>query len=233
MQSLELRIVFGVLFASRPEDIWTPAAKTRARIAIVVAHFALAWAEYFSGFASLVSTLRTIRIVGLVIHAVLLSLTSTVQAYLVISALLKTSKKISPDDSTARRRRLIFTMCFGSTAQLMAILSFGYVALFLKPNNLESQILYWLNDQFSAACIGIEAVSQTLSLLIMVDLVAGKPVAMGVTLMKRISQVAQRRTLKQEAYNDDSDMVFSAQAPHNTIAIPASTGIQPDTSSNE
>ncbi|KAL2917443.1 hypothetical protein HK105_203109 [Polyrhizophydium stewartii] len=153
---LELRFIFGVLFASRPEDIWTPVAKTRARIGLVLAHFTL-----------LVS-------VGTALHAILTTFVGGAQAYIFTTALLRTSKKLSATDTTGCRNQLIGLMCLSVLIHVAGIAAFCYGSLFFEVTSNTTLNLFWLIYQFSLACLACEAVFQALSLITMTDLVAGK-----------------------------------------------------------
>ncbi|KAL2917454.1 hypothetical protein HK105_203120 [Polyrhizophydium stewartii] len=104
---LELRFVFAVLFETRVEKVWTPAARNRARVGLVILHLVLMWGQYFSAAPYLGYVFIIMFNVGVGLHATIFTFVAGIQAYLIIRALLRSSKKISTIDSIGYRRSLI------------------------------------------------------------------------------------------------------------------------------
>ncbi|KAL2918066.1 hypothetical protein HK105_202480 [Polyrhizophydium stewartii] len=183
---LEFRFVFGVLFASRPEDVWTPSAKTRARIAVAIAHFTLAWGQYVPQSVFLMA--------------------NTTSAYLITSALLRTSKRISPDDTTQVRHRLIWFLCFSIAVESAGIAAYICESVLGANPRPEWANLVQMLFQISVASLGCEAVFQSLSLMIMTDLVAGKvaPISAKANLLRHIWNAVKKRSMLQQA--EDSEL---------------------------
>ncbi|KAL2918102.1 hypothetical protein HK105_202516 [Polyrhizophydium stewartii] len=219
LAQLELWVVFGVLFAKRPQDVWSPVAKSRAQIAIVVGHLLLAWGEYVPESVLTEPTLASVsapaqrkqqlatsaitwprltisptylsmcatphsrniarqQIVNtsVTLHALVLTIAGSYQAYIVTLALARTSKKLSADDTTQTRRRLIAIVALSMAAGTAGLVAYAYRAMTPQASSLDALNLQMMLYQLSLACLGSEAVLQSLSLMIMMRLVAGKPV---------------------------------------------------------
>nr|KAJ3422163.1 hypothetical protein HK105_000909 [Polyrhizophydium stewartii] len=225
---LEIRFIFGVLFAARPEDVWTSMAKTRSRVAVALAHFVLAWGLYVSELVQLSPLVATISSLEVSLHALLVILAGGVQAYLITTRLLRTSKKLSTTDTVESRYRLIVMLVVAFVVECTAIAAHSFRATIHKPMDQDTTIVYHLLYQFTIACLGFEAVFQSLSIMAMTNLVAGKinrPSA-GVGLVKRISKIVNRRSTLQRSDCVDSDAAPTLKAANNVAETPNATQIE-------
>nr|KAJ3417806.1 hypothetical protein HK105_000774 [Polyrhizophydium stewartii] len=246
---LELRFVFAVLFETRVEKVWTPAARNRARVGLVILHLVLMWGQYFSaapylgyvfiivGVASAARahadadphTASQMFNVGVGLHATIFTFVAGIQAYLIIRALLRSSKKISTIDSIGYRRSLITLLCVSVVIQVVGISVHIFRSLFLKITDDAALSLYWVIYQFTIACISCEAVIESLSLMNMTDLVAGRPKSISAKwFAKKTSRLARTTSPLKPSHDAESSASRVQSIPQNTVAAPAIIRNEPD-----
>ncbi|KAH6569429.1 hypothetical protein BASA50_000663 [Batrachochytrium salamandrivorans] len=176
---LEIRFVFGTLFLLGPVDkpYWTLKRKVVARIALIAVHFLLLWPAYL-GFSN-DRHIRYWAIIGQATHAALCTIISFLQAYFITSRLFRYRKTEFAPSRVLHKRQIILVMLLIMTflMNMAGILSYTWGSSIRGDLTNSNWLVGRLTEQFAASCLGNDVLSETISLLVMVNLVLTKSAA--------------------------------------------------------
>ncbi|KAL2917442.1 hypothetical protein HK105_203108 [Polyrhizophydium stewartii] len=164
---LEMRFVFSVLFAK------------------ILLHDILMEPEYVGNAIIYEGIMGWWWMLGIALHAVILSFVGVVQGYLIIRAILTTSKRISAQQSARKLQEVVLSLVITIVSEVAGLSTFVYFSAFVSQR--EDPVTYWILNQFAITCLAVEAIAETVALLTMMDLVAGK-----VLLMRPVSFIAKK-----------------------------------------
>nr|KAJ3419650.1 hypothetical protein HK105_006702 [Polyrhizophydium stewartii] len=177
---LEMRFVFSVLFAKSAEGHWSEPSKLRARVAAVLLHDILMEPEYVGNAIIYEGIMGWWWMLGIALHAVILSFVGVVQGYLIIRAILTTSKRISAQQSARKLQEVVLSLVITIVSEVAGLSTFVYFSAFVSQR--EDPVTYWILNQFAITCLAVEAIAETVALLTMMDLVAGKWWVLGISV---------------------------------------------------
>ncbi|KAK5666994.1 hypothetical protein QVD99_006213 [Batrachochytrium dendrobatidis] len=170
---LEVRFIFDILFSNSHTATWSDFQKIKLRAIVISLHLLLCWPEYLHRVLTIKdSWYITWWIGGLGIQSVILACLSVFQAYSVINALLKTTRRRSSKYVRIAHRLLMTAII------LVIVLSFASWAasigagILLRKPDIELNRLGTLGDQLSVSGVAFEVLFESIALLVMIDLVS-------------------------------------------------------------
>nr|KAJ3419649.1 hypothetical protein HK105_006701 [Polyrhizophydium stewartii] len=169
LTQLEMRMAFSALFQPADQAPLSITQKAGLRAGATLLHLTLMFPAYVASPADLDTILKMWFYAGSAVHTVLLSCVGCVQGYVIITALLKSSKHISAQVYRRKYIDLAVYLVLSVTAQLGVLGAFVMMSL---NSTVKTKPVQQLFEQFGMACIGSEAVYTTIALRIMTSLLA-------------------------------------------------------------
>ncbi|KAL2917458.1 hypothetical protein HK105_203124 [Polyrhizophydium stewartii] len=219
LMQLELWFTFTMLLSTDVRGTWTERGKTRARVAVVVAHLVLLGPEYVVVTAELPLFIFVWWTIGMLLNQIIVCVVSFTQSYVIISALLRRSKSLDAADSAKQHTTLIAALAGSVVAELCGIGAFLVIA---ATGSVKFDADYvWLAVHIIIISLGCKVVADSFSVSRMIDLVSGKQRSslMMPHISKLMPKLLKPWSSKGESNGRADEARSTYSAPPNTVAV--------------